>query len=410
MISYRTEIRNSWVQAAPSARGLGDLLGLASPVSLRDLIDRLHVVESIHVASDIHTNDSAPINGRVEFELKSDGSYAFSGHMRATGMPSYHYGLQGWVKTADGTVIAAQRVGNVYGWDTPGPVQNNWSQPGNNIAIQQHWESLRADAHLGFTMDANIAGVLGTVWDVLTFALKGIAANIVLGQVGLVVLIGTELADLGVKVGTPDILGGVLVAGGTLVILGPFGLIPAVVAGVATAELIDVRHRSMTEEERTFADRVFNGKVDFDRVTLTNMSQEGRKFTIPSIDDSILVNLDDAFDQPTMFQSLTVPDYVQKGSVFIHELTHAWQITNKSFVGMICGMSQNYSYHAGPRDTDRTTNLGWENRPWGEFNNEQQAHIVDDWYGAHWNDLDGAEATRDPAFHFIRDNIRRGRV
>ena len=57
--------------------------------------------------------------------------------------------------------------------------------------------------------------------------------------------------------------------------------------------------------------------------------------------------------------------------------------------------------------------------------NEQQAHIVDDWYGAHVavdasgnfrydalgvpiTDLNGAAATDDPAFHFIRDNVRTG--
>ena len=61
------------------------------------------------------------------------------------------------------------------------------------------------------------------------------------------------------------------------------------------------------------------------------------------------------------------------------------------------------------------------------YNNEQQAHIVDDWYGAHVvkdamgnyvldaagvpvTDLNGAAALNDPAFHFIQDNIRTGTV
>jgi hypothetical protein len=405
MLSYRAEIRNSWVQAAPSARDLADLLGMVAPVSLRGLIGRLHAIEAIHLPSDIHTGDGAPINGHVDFDLKSDGSYTFSGHMRATGFTSYHYGLQAWVTATGGTVIAAQRVGNVFGTDTPGDRQDNWTQPGTNKGISQNWRSLRSDPHLGFHMDANISGVLGTAWDVLTFAFKGIAANLVLGQVGLIILVGTELADVGVRVGTPDVLAGVLAAGGTLLILGPFGLVPAVVAGVATAELIDVRHRSMTTEERDFANRVFNGTVDFDRVTLTNMSRDGRKFTIPSVDDSILVNMDDALDSTMTYTS--TGDYEQPGSVFIHELTHAWQITNKSFVGLLEGIASDYNYHEGPKDTDRTTKSElWSNRPWGEFNNEQQAHIVDDWYGANQSDLNGPAATRDPAFHFIRDNIR----
>jgi hypothetical protein len=193
----------------------------------------------------------------------------------------------------------------------------------------------------------------------------------------------------------------------------------------------------MTQEERDFADRVFNGTIDFDRVTLTNMSHDGRAFTIPSVDDSILVNLDIAYEHPVTYPSATVRDYRQPGSVFIHELAHAWQITNNSFVGVICGMSSNYNYQDGPSDEARIRNrISWENRPWGEFNNEQQAHIVDDWYGAHVaRNPDGSFAfdpqglpvtdlntglvatddpaphtTSDPAFHFITDNIRRARI
>jgi hypothetical protein len=424
MVSYRAEVLHSWVQSEPSVRRLVNLLGAAAPVSVRNLIDRLHRVETINLSADINTADSTPINGQVSFHLSSDGSYTFSGHMRATGLTSYHYGLQAWVKTSDGTVIAAQRIGNVYGTDTPGDRQDNWSQPNTNPAIGQHWRSLRAGAAIGFQMQADIGGVLGTGWDVLTFAFKGIAANLVLGEIGLVILIGSELADFGVHIGTPGDLAGLLVAGGTLLVLGPFGMIPAIVAGATTGALVDVKHRSMHQDEKDFADRVFHGKIDYRRVTVTNMSHKGRKFTIPSIGDSILVNLDDAFDAPLTYMDPNVSDYVEPGSVFIHELTHAWQITNNSFIGMICGMSQNYAYHSGSTDGDRLTDKSWPARPWGGFNNEQQAHIVDDWYGAHVvqnngafvfdsqghpvTDLDGFAATNDPAFRFITYNVRTG--
>ena len=75
----------------------------------------------------------------------------------------------------------------------------------------------------------------------------------------------------------------------------------------------------------------------------------------------------------------------------------------------------------------RTGDTAWPMRRWRTFNNEQQAHIVDDWYGEHvfrdgmgkfvfdaqdvpLTDLDGIDALNDPAFHFIRDNIRLGVV
>ena len=100
-------------------------------------------------------------------------------------------------------------------------------------------------------------------------------------------------------------------------------------------------------------------------------------------------------------------------------MTHAWQITNKSFLGVICSMSNNYNY--------RDESGEWSKRPWNGFTNEQQAHIVDDWYGAHVKknndgtfaidaqgmpetDLDGFDATNDPAFRFISENIRQRQI
>ncbi|MEP6599956.1 MAG: hypothetical protein ABJB98_10995 [Actinomycetota bacterium] len=426
MRSYRTEVLQSWVHTAPSVRDLTDLLHIGAPTTVLTILDRLGLVESFTVETDINTNDGTPINGHVGFELSSDGSYRFFGHIRATGFPSYNYGLQAWVTTSGGPVIAAQRTGNVYGTDTPGRRQDNFSESGNNPAIALNWATLRDSHGLGFSMHAEIGGVLGTAIDVLEFAVKGILANAVLGPAGWIVLVGTELADIGVRIGTPDVIAGLVTAGAVLWVLGPFGLIPAVVAGVVVAEAIDVKHRAMTVGERSFADRVFNGTVDFDRVTLTNLSHDnGRKYTIPSVDDSILVNLDDAFEKPMSYAQAGT-DYSQPGSVFIHELTHAWQITTNSFLGVLCGMDSNYSYHTGLSEAARLTDLSWSGLAWNSFNNEQQAHIVDDWYGAHVStgaagmyllnngipvtDLNGAAALRDPAYHFIRDNIRTGTI
>jgi hypothetical protein len=213
------------------------------------------------------------------------------------------------------------------------------------------------------------------------------------------------------------------VAGGLLFILGPYGVIPAAVGGLATAALSDVEHRPIHPDEIAFADRVFANKIDYADVVLTNMSHaNGRKYTIPSVGGRILVNLDDAYDAPMSYPNDVVgrgdTHYPQPGSVFIHELTHAWQITHKSAGALICGLSTSYEYES---------DANWPRGPWNAFDNEQQAHIVDDWYG-NWRynhkrpaevyqidahgvpvtDLGGAESVRHPAFHFIDENIRRG--
>ncbi|MCC6317464.1 MAG: hypothetical protein IT361_07180 [Gemmatimonadaceae bacterium] len=407
MVNYRQEIVRSWVKAEPSARSLAGLLGMATPVTLRAIVTRLHQVETVSVGTAVHTDDSAPINGHVAFELRSNGTYVFTGHMRATGFPSYHFGMQAWVVSGDGTVVAAQERGRVFGTDTPGPRQKDWSQAGVNAGLTEHWRSLRSGAGIGRRLDANITGVLGGAVDVLTFAVKGIVANVFLGPYGWVVLIGNELAGMDAQLASPDILAGILVGGATLLVVGPFGLVPAIVAGAATVAVANVKHRAMHPSERAFADRVFKGRIDYDRVVITNLTHSnGRKFTIPSIGNSILVNMgDEAFDNPTTYQGAANSSYPEPGSVFIHELTHAWQISHGSIVDMICGLSSNYTYFSG---SNRLMDTAWPRRSWGGFNNEQQAAIVDDWYGAHVANLDGFDALNDPAFHFIRDNIRAG--
>jgi hypothetical protein len=406
MINSRAEIKDSWVRSAPSTRDLAAFLGMATPVTLRDIVTRLHQVETVHVDKAIHTPDSTPITGHVTLDLHSDGSYVFTGFMEATGIPSYHYGVQAWASGSDGVVVAAQQTGNVYGMDTPGDERQNWSQPGNNPGITQHWRALRGGAGIGYHLEAEITGVLGAGVDVLKFAVKGLVANLVLGPYGWTLLIGNELAGMDAQINSPDILAGIVVAGGVFLIVGPFGLVPALIAGVATASLLDVRHRSLHPWERTFADQVFGaGTIDYNRIIVTNLSKSGgTKFTMPSIGNTILLNMGAAaFDDPMSYTQ--DGNYPIKGEVFIHELTHAWQICRKSIVDVICGLSDTYTYYTG---TSRSADRSWQGRAWNGFNNEQQATIVNEWYRIYSSDLNSFAALNDPAFRFIRDNIRAG--
>lgn len=411
-ISYRAEVTQSWVGNAPRVRDLAALLEMSQPLTMRGIIDRLRFVETAVAEMPINTDDDAPINGHVKFVVKSNGSYVFSGHMRATGALSYHYGLQCWVKSTEGLAIAAHRTGDVYGTDTSGDRQDNWSESGTNNGIKQHWRAIRGHPGIGYHLNADMSGVLGTVVDVLKVVLEGLAAEAVLGPGGLLLVVGSELSA---PLAGSDALGGAFASGTGLMILGPIGAIPALIAG-GVEGLAGIRHRVMTAEERAFANRVFNGTIDYDRILLTNMSHDGRKFTFPTFTKTILVNMNDALDNPMGYTS--PGEYEQPGSVFIHELTHAWQICNNSLFNVICGMSESYDY-AG--DTN------WSSRDWNSFNNEQQAHIVDDWYGRHVmrnppatgpylldaqgipvTDLDGFDALNDKAYRFITENILTG--
>jgi hypothetical protein len=398
MVSYRTEINQSWVRTEPSSRALAQLLGMTTPTTLRDIVNRLRVVETIFLEADIHTPDSAPIRGYASMTLKSDGNYVFSGWVKATGVPSYHFGLQAWVDALGSLPVASTRSGRVFGYDTPGPDTYNWSEPGNNGGIKESWRSLRAAPVLHISFKADISGVLGGALDVLKFAVKGIAASAVLGPAGWYVLIGNELAGASNDLASPDITAGILVGAGVLLIVGPFGLVPAVVAGAATVAIADVKHHTMKPEEVAFARKVYGDSLPYDDIILTNLQRpDGRKFAWPGVGNKILVNLG-----PTAYQNpLTYTDslYPGQGRTFIHELAHAWQIANLGLVRVVCNLSEDYTY------TDDPT---WSTRGFASFNNEEQASIVDDWFARHAADLNSLAALGDPAFHFIRDNIRAG--
>ncbi|MHC9291292.1 hypothetical protein ACRCUN_02440 [Mycobacterium sp. LTG2003] len=425
MPSLRKELNASWARDFRSARDLAAAIPVPSPTTVRTLIDALRTVESVHHERAMHTSDDAPINGRVAFDLHSDGTWTFSGHVRATGFPSYTYGVQAWLQTPDGTVIAAATSGKVFGTDTPGDRQRNFSVSGTNLAIADQWGSLRGGAgSVGYRLHAEISGVLGTALDVVEFLAQGVIANLVLGPAGWAIVLGNELAELGVQIGTPDIVSALIVSGGVLCILGPGGIVPAILAGWAAAEIANVNHREMSDKEIEFAKRVFGDHIDYDRVRLTDLSQPNdRKFVMPSVDGSIVVNLGSAYSDPLGYTS-TNGGYIQPGSLFVHELVHAWQITQRTLPSVASDMSSNYDYHSGPDPTGRLTELAWTTRTWDSFNIEQQAHIVNDWYGAYvqktaagdWafvdgvpvTDLDSQAALTDPAYRFIRDHIRLG--
>ena len=146
-----------------------------------------------------------------------------------------------------------------------------------------------------------------------------------------------------------NILAGVTVAGGILLVFGPSAIIPALVAGTATALLTDIQFRPMNQDEINLAFRVFKDTLPIERIVLTNLYNPtntangflAREFTIPGIaDGKILVNMGKNFEhtlEPDVQQNVRGTSYQSAGQVLIHELTHAWQIHHSSFLpGLLC--------------------------------------------------------------------------
>ncbi len=416
MKSLRQAIKKSWFPDMRVLRGdLATSLGLSHPLSLNELTRHLDQPEIRSLQGDL---DADALHGATEFIMRSDGTYTFRGHLSATGLPSFAYRVQASVRCAAGVVIVVEASGRVFGKDTPGPDRRDWNEDGTSDAIRQFWTALRLDPRLETDLQKNLAGVLGTLVDVAETVDETYVAAQFSGVVGAVIVLGGELgAATGVTFENPHILAGVTVGSAVLLVFGPSAIIPALVAGTATALLTDIQFRAMHDDEIALAFEVFRDTLPIDRILLTNLYNPtntpagflAREFTMPGIADSkILVNMGKNFEhtlEPDVQQSVRKEAYKARGQVLIHELTHAWQIHHATFLpGLLCKAltSANYEF-------DKTKVK--EHADWStSFDLEGQATIVDRWFGENRDGLGKPKALNDDRFFYVSQHIRTGKT
>jgi hypothetical protein len=383
------------------------------PISVAALTTRLDSLpDSVPFHSTIVTG--AALGGEVDITLKSDGSHTFSGFMRATGLPSFSFRVVAVVRSASGQVmVVAQHSGKVFGSDTPGDRQNNWNETGTDRdqvkLIRNVWPDISGGTMV-VTRSSELAGVLGTAVDVITDVAEFFVGAVTLGVGPAVCLVvGSELNRAGVSL--PG-LGGVVglgVVGGVVYIWGPSAIVAAIVAGVVVGEIVDamVKIRRLRDDEVAFARQVFGDSLDFDRIRLTNLSGlSARPFTTPTVDGTILLNVGNAFDEPTLavFPNSGHP---VPGQMLIHELTHAWQIEHASFEdgfvpGWMCAGILNQTVISNPYQ------YGPPGQDWSSFHMEAQGAIVDQWFGGNGSQP-GPRMNKDsPYFGYITNNILLG--
>jgi hypothetical protein len=396
-----------------STRALAQMVNMPSPVSLSELIAALMAPVSFH--TDITTPTGTALGGTVDLTLFSDGRTSFNVHMHDSGFDPYTFRVRCAAQAPSGVTILFQTSGHTDGTGSNlfGDVNRNFdhNEDRQNPLVNQYWLDVRASS-MSVSKSYEDAGALHTIEDIAKDLLGFLVADVTFGVgLALVIAASAELADsLDASFVGPGGLVGVAVAGGVVWVFGPSAIIAAVVAGVAAGAVTDamIKHRQLTNEEYQFASTVFGNTLPpRERIYVTNLSHDGgRKYTWPNLDGSIVLNLNDAFDHPMDYAS---SGYPTKGQVFIHELTHAWQIQTKSFIpGVLCkAVLETGSYDYGPAD-----------QAWSEFGLEQQAAIVDHWFGKYagmWNtteeviaNLATQAAIHDPYFGYIANNIQLG--
>ncbi len=393
MISLRDSIA-SLQRFAPGASlnfsSVEHYLHMDRPHSLGTVLDRIAALPpSFSLQTTIVTDDA--LGGEVGVTIFRDGRYRFHGFMRATGFESFSFRVGCVVHGADGhAAIALQHSGEAFGTDTPGDRQHDWDESGvrerDAAFIRDIWPILSSAPTMTVTQSSKVSGLLGTAATVLTDLAKFIiVAETFGGALAVCALMGEELGQAGADLPGLGGVVGVGIVGGALFIWGPLALGPAIVLGVAAGAIVDalVKIRRLRPDEEDFARTVFANSLDFTKIRITNMvGAGGRAFTMPTLDDHILLNIgmsDAMFDTPTV---TAMNSYPIPGQLLIHELVHAWQIQHATaaqhFVpGWICeglveqkivGKKGSYAY--GPPGA-----------AWSTIYNEGQASIVDDWFG-----------------------------
>jgi hypothetical protein len=160
----------------------------------------------------------------------------------------------------------------------------------------------------------------------------------------------------------------------------------------------------LSDGEVQFARQVFGDSLDFGRIRLTNLSGVGRRaFVAPTVDGTILLNLGNAQEAPL---TAVFPPYPAPGQIFIHELTHAWQIQHAAledgFVpGLMCSGILDQAVISNPYG------YGPPGPPWSSFSMEAQGSVVDQWFGGNGNQS-GPPMNRDGSYFGYINNVRLG--
>src|SRR5215470_17914601 len=154
--------------------------------------------------------------------------------------------------------------------------------------------------------------------------------------------------------------------------------------------------RPLTEPETALARSVFLDTLPYRIVFIANdLGIGGRPWTESTLGGYQIHFGNLGYRDATA--SIVWPGFGPINAVFIHELTHVWQGSHSSFhegYMIRSGLSQAWAWLTNSDAYNYTAGSNWS-----DYNVEQQAHIVEDWF------KNGKKET-DPLFRYIRDPIR----
>lgn len=397
MKSFREFAQQEIPSSSPvSARSLAQRYNLVPPISLKMLLTPPRVF-----TAPIVTGGLAALGGSVTITINRDGSVRWQGHAHNSGADGYDFGISALVKTPSGRAIALAHTGHVGGTFTSGSRDHDWDETHPPTPLIRNflsdYNNGTLETHLEYSSD------IGSAFESIVSWLLRFGIGSVLTPVGVVVFVGVEIGSL---ISTGSLVPGARIVEGVLWMAGPGNTLLAIVAeGIAS---LGSRTRELTPEEYNWANNeVFLGSLPpRDRLILTDTIGGGnRAFTFPRYDGKITLNMGEpAFNDPRNYPS------GRYGQTFIHELVHACQIQHTSidialladaFASKVCEATGGNPY-----------TYGLAGSAYSDFNLEQQAQIVSDWFAGSVpsgsNQTGIPKDVNSPYFRYINENVRIG--
>ena len=179
------------------------------------------------------------------------------------------------------------------------------------------------------------------------------------------------------------------------------------VRGIASGDIDELirssasyAERLLTDAEKNLARQVFEETLPYGAIYLSNgLGLKRRAYTIPHplhLGSYVIHIGEETFPDATNSSIVVLGQSAD--AVFIHELTHVWQGANRRHALDYIFDSVYHQIREGSHAYDlNQAEVG--KKSWGEFNAEQQAMIVENWYAA-------GMSQSDAAFTYIKNNIR----
>src|SRR6516225_8624059 len=124
-----------------SIEAIRSMAGVGRPASLRDILARYR--NPIVFDEPLVTPDGIALGGHHTITLERNGRFRHQGHMRATGAPSFTFGVRTVVSDGSGSPAVFAANGRVHGTVELGDRESSWDQTGSNGLIALNWSRFK---------------------------------------------------------------------------------------------------------------------------------------------------------------------------------------------------------------------------------------------------------------------------